>query len=181
MSPFATVVAALALLAVPSTPPASAVDAAYCEPGRGSVAGSVTYNPLTPVTANLQTGRLWTITVDATCTGSPAAAGHYQFTIQGKGAESCTEGGGFGEFVTGSRDGVPVDLAPVGSYAYGRAVGANAAGKSVVHFWGYPPHGSGQFYVNGNGYTWYLWFDLIGDCPNTGGPMVAPHMAVYTG
>lgn len=172
---------ALGLLVSPLASPVNAVEVAYCEPGTGSVSGSAEYNPATPVTSTLQANRLWTITVKATCVGGAAAAGTYEFTIQGDGTESCTQGDGFGEFVVGTRNGTPVDVAPIGSYTYGRAVGGTVNGKTVVHFWGYPPHGSGQFYVSGNAYTWYLWFDLVENCPNTGGHMVQPHMAVYTG
>lgn len=169
--------AALALVSVPFAPPAVASGEAYCEVG--TVAGTMDYDLLTPVTASSQSNRLWTMKVDATCKGTGGAEGHYVFTIRGSSHESCTEGGGYGQFVTGTRNGAAVDPTPIANISYGRGVGVNANGQTVVHYFGYPPHGSGQFYVSGTAYTWYLWFDYIGPCPNNGGAMVIPHMAVF--
>jgi hypothetical protein len=116
---------------------------AYCS--YGNVTGPVTFTP--GLGASGPTN--YTMTLTLTCVGpNNTVAGTYTVTITGTDGGGCLGGAGTGTISGTGPGGVPVN----GAWMYSR---------NGVHYFGFPPSGTGFIHMGGQTYGFYLWLDLV--------------------
>lgn len=129
-------------------------NSSYC--AYGGINGTATYNAPGAGWSG-QTGLTMALTI--VCTGIGASAGTYTITSSGIETGGCNSGVGTGT-ITGTG---PGGQAVSGAWTYGR---------STVHYFGFPPNGTGFIRMGERVYGFYLWLDVIAN--PTGGPMPCP-------
>ncbi|MDQ1684663.1 MAG: hypothetical protein QOC82_1400 [Frankiaceae bacterium] len=132
-------------------------NSAYCS--YGNVTGPVTFTP--GLGASGPTN--YTMTLTLNCVGANGTvAGTYAVTITGTDGGGCLGGSGTGTISGTGPGGVPVS----GAWMYGR---------HGVHYYGFPPSGTGFIHMGGQTYGFYLWLDLVPTglaCPVYAGSIV---------
>jgi len=118
-------------------------NSAYCS--YGNVTGPVTFSPALGATGQTT----YTMTLTLNCVGANGTvAGTYTVTITGTDYGGCVSGAGTGTISGTGPGGVPVN----GAWMYSR---------NGVHYFGFPPSGTGFIHMGGQTYGFYLWLDLI--------------------
>jgi hypothetical protein len=123
-----------------STGVGSATNTAYCS--YGNVVGNVTFTP--PIGVSGTSHYVMRLTMN--CVGN-GIAGTYTVTLTGDDVGGCVTGAGSGT-ISGTGPGGPFS----GAWMYGR---------SGIHYFGFPPSGTGFINMGGQTYGFYLWLDLV--------------------
>jgi hypothetical protein len=142
-----------AVSAVPSAP-----GSAYCP--YGSVNGNAAYSPGAGTTGS----STLTMTLALSCIGAGGAglgggAGTYAITLSGPETGGCYSGNGAGA-ISGTGPGGVIS----GAWTYSR---------NAVHYYGFPPTGTGYIRMGGKVYGFYLWLDIV--------PAAGQTCPLYTG
>jgi len=131
-------------------------DSAYCP--YGGMSGAIQYQaPGAGWTGTTP----FTMALNITCNGAGVTNGSYQITSTGIEYGGCNNGTGAGT-ISGTG---PGGQSITGAWTYGR---------NTVHYYGFPPNGTGYIRMGGVVYGFYLWLDVAPIGQTSGGPLPCP-------